>query len=128
MDEDMDIDMRSLSLEENLPKEEDINSFQSEGNTHMESGHGIEAESKYSRETGPVDLGFGSIFWEVAKDFSFLIREVIRDIDNKDPSAENDNQSWRPISPDMFESEYEEENKKRSVNDNGKYRAGRYMH
>ena len=100
MDEDMDIDMRCLSLAETLPKEEDINSFQSEENTNIGSNHDIEAEAQYSRETGPVDLGFGSIFWEVAKDFSFVIREVIGDIDNKDPSAENNNQSGRPISPD----------------------------
>ena len=119
MDEDMDIDMRCLSLEENLPKEEDINLFQSEENTNIGSNHDIEAEAQYSRETGPVDLGFGSIFWEVAKDFSFVIREVIGDIDNKDPSAENNNQSGRPISPDMFESEYEEEEeiKKSSANE-----------
>ena len=74
----------------------------------MEGG---QKEAEYaSKEADSVSFGIFGLFLEVARDISTVFREVIREVDIEDVSGIKDTLSWRPTSPDMFESEEEDGN------------------
>ena len=79
----------------------------------MEGG---QKEAEYaSKEADSVSFGIFGLFLEVARDISSVFQEVIQKVDIKNDSAINETLSWRPTSPDMFESEEEEEEIKKPV-------------
>ena len=70
-------------------------------------------EAQYSgKNMDSVSFGSTDIFLEVVKDIWTVFREVIKELDVECDSGIKDSLSWRPTSPDMFESEEEEENEK----------------
>ena len=120
-DEDMEIDMHILSLEEDLPDEEKVGSKEGEEST------GMSAETQYTgRNTENVSYGIAGLFLEVVKDISTVFQEVIQEVDIRYVSGINDALSWRPTSPDMFESEEEEENKNTADELPSSPEAGKY--
>ena len=99
-EENMEIDMNILSLEENLPEEEKVDSME-----------GAQYEAQYvGKETYSASWGIAGLFLEVARDISTVFREVIQEVDFEDDSGIKDTFSRRPTSPDMFESEEEDGN------------------
>ena len=74
----------------------------------MEGG---QKEAEYaSKEADSVSFGIFGLFLEVARDISSVFQEVIQEVDIKNDSVMKETLLWRPTSPDMFESEEENEN------------------
>ena len=99
-EENMEIDMNILSLEENLPEEEKVDSME-----------GAQYEAQFiGKQRYSARWGIAGLFLEVARDISNVFREVIQEVDFEYDSGIKDTFSRRPTSPDMFESEDEEGN------------------